>query len=284
MARARQPGAHRRADLAGSVQATRPCRLGAHVSAIARVYRLGGLHVDPAVVWEMADAMPHRSPDGSATWYAGTVGLGVFHATAESLHEVLPLTEALPLTNVAGTISVTADARIDNRDELVSMVELDAGAGEVADSDELVPLAYEAWGGGCSTCLVGDFAFALWDDRAPKLLCARDQFGVRPLPRVQRRRPGDDVTRGGPITARGARARRRTGRASRLEVLHRRPRGGARRRAAEAAGGAARVARRRRRGSGGTSIRSGGTLSWLSRGRYDTRYLRPHEMVAHTRW
>ena len=41
--------------------------------------------------------------------------------------------------------------------------------------------AYRAWGADCARHLEGDFAFALWDREAQRLVCARDIFGTRPL-------------------------------------------------------------------------------------------------------
>jgi asparagine synthase (glutamine-hydrolysing) len=41
--------------------------------------------------------------------------------------------------------------------------------------------AYEKWGADCVKHLLGDFAFAIWDDRRKRLFCARDHFGVKPF-------------------------------------------------------------------------------------------------------
>ena len=72
------------------------------------------------------------------------------------------------------------DGRIDNRGELIR--ELSGSRVEAAISDaELVLAGYRAWGDGCVSRLVGDFAFGLWDGRARRLVCARDALGVRPL-------------------------------------------------------------------------------------------------------
>ena len=131
----------------------------------------------------MIRTMPHRSPDGSAVWTGEAVGLahGAFHTTPESLHEVLPL------TNAAGTRAITADARIDNRTELIESLSIPTRAEPVTDS-ELILAAYEAWGEACLDHLVGDFAFAIWDGPGRRLFCARDHFGVKPF--YYHHRPG----------------------------------------------------------------------------------------------
>jgi len=77
---------------------------------------------------------------------------------------------------------ITADARIDGRQDLVAALR-DAGevvAGEATDA-ELVLHAYRAWGERCVDRLLGDFAFGIWDQRQRRLFCARDHFGVKPF-------------------------------------------------------------------------------------------------------
>lgn len=146
------------------------------MSALTGLYHLDGHDADRDVLRRMVDAMPHCGPDGSGVWSRGEVGLGhrMLHTTPESLHEVLP-TE-----NEDGTLAITADARIDNRDELIERLQLGARSAPIADS-ELILAAYEAWGEACLDHLIGDFAFAIWDDSAQRLFCARDHFGIRPF-------------------------------------------------------------------------------------------------------
>lgn len=164
------------------------------MSAIAGLYLLDGRVVDRGVPARMIETMPHRSPDGSAVWAAGPVGLahGAFHTTPESLHEVLPL------TNEAGTLTITADARIDNRGELIASLALSGRPESIADS-ELILAAYEAWGEGCVDQLVGDFAFTIWDGPERRLFCARDHFGVKPF--YYHHRPGGAFVFGTEIKA-----------------------------------------------------------------------------------
>ena len=46
---------------------------------------------------------------------------------------------------------------------------------------EVVLRAYRTWGPSCLTRFRGMFAFAIWDEAAGRLFCARDRFGVKPL-------------------------------------------------------------------------------------------------------
>ena len=65
-------------------------------------------------------------------------------------------------------MKIFANARIDAREELLP-------------DTELILRAYERWGDDCVKHLLGDFAFAIWDDRRQRLFCARDHFGVKPF-------------------------------------------------------------------------------------------------------
>ena len=93
------------------------------------------------------------------------------HTTQESLREHLPSTSA------DGTLTITADARIDNRAELIAAL----GVPETLTDSELILQAYAVWREACVDHLVGDFAFAIWDGPARRLFCARDHFGVKSL-------------------------------------------------------------------------------------------------------
>ncbi|MBC8144721.1 MAG: asparagine synthetase B [bacterium] len=81
----------------------------------------------------------------------------------------------------AGTIVLAADARIDNRDELFGLLGYStsdrAHVGDVA----LIAHAFRKWGEDCVEHLIGDFAFAIWNESDQSLFCARDRMGVRPI-------------------------------------------------------------------------------------------------------
>ncbi|MFN2581994.1 MAG: asparagine synthetase B [Candidatus Dormibacteria bacterium] len=64
---------------------------------------------------------------------------------------------------------IVADARID-----------DCESPGVSDTERILQ-AFTKWGNRCVDHLLGDFAFAIWDGGARRLLCARDHMGVKPL-------------------------------------------------------------------------------------------------------
>ena len=156
------------------------------MSGIAGLLALDGRPAEGATGRAMADRLRRRGPDGRAAWADGPVALAhaMLWTTPESLQERLPLQ--------AGPYAVTADARLDNRDELLGLLEgelralgLWAAPADVPDSS-LVLAAYARWGEGCPERLLGAFAFAIWDGRERRLVCARDPIGVRPLYLVHR--------------------------------------------------------------------------------------------------
>ncbi|MCR5836359.1 MAG: asparagine synthase (glutamine-hydrolyzing) [Lachnospiraceae bacterium] len=51
-----------------------------------------------------------------------------------------------------------------------------------ADREQaIIVKAYEKWGYDMASHIYGMFAFAIWDDKAQKLFCLRDQFGTKPF-------------------------------------------------------------------------------------------------------
>lgn len=141
------------------------------MSAIAGVYLLDGSPVDPDRLKRMNDRLSHRGPDGSGLWCEGSVGLGhqMLWTTPESLHEKLPLE--------ADGLVITADARIDNREELLP----ELGLREDVSDSEVILETYRKWGRDCVDRLLGDFAFVVWDKAKGELFSARDHMGVKPL-------------------------------------------------------------------------------------------------------
>jgi len=78
-------------------------------------------------------------------------------------------------------LRLTANARIDGREELIAKLSGKLTLKESPTDEELILYAYEAWGEDCVKHLIGDFAFAIWDSRLQRFFCARDHFGVKPF-------------------------------------------------------------------------------------------------------
>jgi asparagine synthase (glutamine-hydrolysing) len=143
------------------------------MSGILALFRQDGAPVDPADLRAMAARLERRGPDGTGLWHAGPVGLG--HTLLDTLPEGRD--EPRPLVHAATGCVLTADVRLDNREDLLAAL----GGPTTTSDGGLILEAYLAWGEGAVERLRGDFAFVLWDPRVRRLLSARDPFGVRPL-------------------------------------------------------------------------------------------------------
>ncbi len=145
------------------------------MSAIVGFLGLDGRPAKAEDLERMVEILAHRGPDGRAIWVEGAVGLGhcMLHTTPESLNEHLPFER--------DGLVITADARIDNREELIDGLQLKAHQPEQISDSELILYAYRRWGEECPEHLLGDFAFAIWDPAKQHLFCARDHFGVKPF-------------------------------------------------------------------------------------------------------
>jgi asparagine synthase (glutamine-hydrolysing) len=126
---------------------------------------------------KMSAAIAHRGLDDQGLWLSGHVGFGhrMLWTTPASL------LEKLPAYDINGQIAITADIRLDNRADLIDQLGLKHHSPDKLTDAQLVITAYRQWGQACTEHLLGDFAFALWDENAQHLFCARDHFGIKPL-------------------------------------------------------------------------------------------------------
>jgi asparagine synthase (glutamine-hydrolysing) len=83
--------------------------------------------------------------------------------------------------SIRNDLWITADARIDGREELIEKLKSELTPQQSPSDAELILYAYQVWGDDCVKHLIGDFAFAVWDSRLQRLFCARDHFGVKPF-------------------------------------------------------------------------------------------------------
>lgn len=127
----------------------------------------------------MASSLNHWQGDRIGTWRnaSGSVALGHVQLanTPESLGETQPFFHA------ASRLAITADARIDNREDLLARLDIPHPHRASIPDSQLILKAYEKWGSGCCERLLGDFTFAIWDDGEKRLFCARDHLGIKPM-------------------------------------------------------------------------------------------------------
>ncbi|HUP01089.1 MAG TPA: asparagine synthase-related protein [Gemmatimonadota bacterium] len=151
------------------------------MSGICGVVVGGGSAVEPGVVAAMVGAASHRGPDGTGEWSEGCVALGYLTLDLSAGAGSGAGAVRQPLAAPGGGPVVVADARVDNRDELLAALGADRPAGGAPSDGELLLAAYRRWGTGCAAHVIGDFAFAVWDASHRRLFCARDPMGMRAL-------------------------------------------------------------------------------------------------------
>jgi len=124
----------------------------------------------------MCSVMEHRGPDSLGIYARDGAGLGI-----RRLAIIDVAGGDQPIFNEDRTVAVVANAEIYNykplREEL-----LGRGHRFSTNSDvEVLVHLYEDLGDELVHRLRGMFAFAIWDSRARRLLCARDRVGKKPL-------------------------------------------------------------------------------------------------------
>jgi asparagine synthase (glutamine-hydrolysing) len=145
------------------------------MSGITGLFRRSDEDVSDAELEAMVETLAHRGPDGRGTWRDGPVGLGNQHlqTTPESRYA-----SPIEVSN-DGRYVLTMDARMDNRNELCGVLELD-DTSTLTDSDIMLA-AYEEWDTECFERVVGAFAVVIYDREKNRLVCARDATGVKPF-------------------------------------------------------------------------------------------------------
>jgi asparagine synthase (glutamine-hydrolysing) len=122
--------------------------------------------------------MYRTGTDEAVVWLGRGVGLGQF-----VLGDTLAgQSDVSPQNEIFAELRIAAEARIDNRNELFTLLALPIGerVTAVPDSD-LILAAYCRWGEACVEHLDGDWAFAIWDERKRKLFLAQASNGISAL-------------------------------------------------------------------------------------------------------
>ena len=148
------------------------------MSSICGYWKNNNSRLDSSAIELMLSAQNHWKADQKNNWNDDpSVALGhlMLYNTPESLSETLPFYDP------ESDCCITADARIDNREELTEKLQIISGAANNKPDSWFILAAYKNWGEDCTQHLRGDFAFAIWDKVHQKLFCARDQIGIKPF-------------------------------------------------------------------------------------------------------
>lgn len=145
------------------------------VSGLVGLATFDGASVQPSLVELMAAEAPYRSEDGTEIV---TAPGAVF---AYQRRRVLAGdADERGAVERDGYLCV-ADARLDNRAELLAGLAPDSRPGEDASEAEIILAVYRRWGRDAPMRLIGDFAFAIWDTKRRSLFAARDPTAMRAL-------------------------------------------------------------------------------------------------------
>ena len=131
---------------------------------------------DLGLVRTMMGRLRHRGPDGSGYFRDHRVALG---------HTRLAIIDtaggAQPLCNEDENLWITFNGEIFNYVELGEELRRLGHTFRTASDTEVIVHAWEEWGESCFSRFNGQWALALWDRRAQRLVLSRDRLGIRPL-------------------------------------------------------------------------------------------------------
>ena len=121
-------------------------------------------------------SLNYWKPDSENQLIHENLGFGYLnlYTTPESRFEVLPFYDQ------NANLIINADARIDNREELINKLKITKVKKIITDS-QLILEAYKKYDINCPAYLVGAFSFAIWDIFKQQLFCARDHIGFKPF-------------------------------------------------------------------------------------------------------
>jgi asparagine synthase (glutamine-hydrolysing) len=139
----------------------------------AGIWAFDRFSVESDIIGRIDEFTAKQGPDGSSSLSDGPVLMlyRYFHTTKESRRERQPYRTTL------GAM-VTWDGRLDNRDELISLLLLTSD--QYSDA-EIVALAFDQFGVNCFQKLKGDWAVAIWSPHQQEMILAKDYIGLRHL-------------------------------------------------------------------------------------------------------
>ncbi len=147
------------------------------MSVILGKFNYKGEPLNPETIPCLMEHINSWEADDTGIWQNKIAGFGnrVIYNTPESIGKQQPY-----IDNNSGDV-ITADVRLDNREELYKKLSISLGQ-QTSITDTLLLLkAYQKWGKDCPQHLMGAFAFAIWDKQQQQLFCARDHIGCKPF-------------------------------------------------------------------------------------------------------
>jgi len=144
--------------------------------AISGILSLDGHEPNRQWLDQMSYRLKHRGPDGRGSHYWPHCGLS---------HERLSIIDVAggrqPLLNEKGDCGAVVNGEIYNYRTLRTELQGKGHVFATQSDSEVILHGYEEEGSGFFKKLDGMFSFAIWDNRAGKLILARDGLGKKPL-------------------------------------------------------------------------------------------------------
>ena len=135
--------------------------------------------VSDSLVVRMRDTMFHRGPDDAGVYLSADRRVGLGNRRL-SIVDLSPAGRN-PMPNEDGRVWITFNGEIYNHESLRPGLEARGHRYRSRTDTETVIHLYEERGLDFVDELEGDFAIALWDEAARRIVLARDRVGVKPL-------------------------------------------------------------------------------------------------------
>jgi len=144
------------------------------MAGIFGVFRFDNGPVDRTLAARMSDALAHRGADSHVV-FGSSSALG-----SRPRYASATIDDIEPARRPPG-IHVVFDGRLDNRAELVQQLQNHCESPAAISDAALAAAMYDLKGSTFAKQLEGDFAVAVFDGSARRVVLARDAIGVRPL-------------------------------------------------------------------------------------------------------
>lgn len=142
-------------------------------TSISLTINWDGKPVSHQLLKQINQCVNYHCPDGNLIWQDANVGM--------TQANLITLPED-NLEQIIGTenLKIVASCRLDNRDELISLLKPQCQLLNNSDT-EIILAGYQVYGETIVERLIGDFAFIIWDQIQQKIISAKDFCGLRRL-------------------------------------------------------------------------------------------------------
>ena len=134
---------------------------------------------DESLLRRMSDTMTHRGPDDAGTFISPGRQAG-FGFRRLSIVDLSPAGHQ-PMSSPDGSVTIVFNGEIYNHLVLRAELEKKGYRYRSRSDTETIIYAYQEYGINFVHKLLGMFAIAIWDERAKRLVVARDRIGIKPF-------------------------------------------------------------------------------------------------------